>query len=256
MFRHALRTWLSGPTPPLLLCSLLSMAMLVCRLLQSRSPVFVFLAWNLVLAWVPLLASSAAARRLGRGRWGWMGLLLLVVWLAFFPNAPYLLTDFVHLRQRRLVPLWYDIGLLGAFAWTGMLLAVTSLQQVHQLVRKRHGRWVGWVTVAAASLLAGAGVFVGRFLRWNSWDLVTRPSELAADVSSRFLQSGAYPQAWGVTLVFGALLFAVYATWNAQRSVAGLHAQLYPIANATPSSTAPMPRSHNCIDHANRNHAP
>lgn len=219
MFREALRSWLAGPTPALVLCSLLSTSMLACRLFQSRSPVFVFLVWNLMLAWVPFLASAAAARRMRRGRLGLIGLLLLALWLLFFPNAPYLLTDFVHLRPRRLIPLWYDIGLLGAFAWTGMLLAVGSLHQVHQIVRTIHGPWAGWLTVATASLLAGAGVFVGRFLRWNSWDLITRPAELASDVAARFAGSETYAQAWGVTLVFGALLFAVYATWNAKRAV-------------------------------------
>jgi len=216
MVTKALRRWLASPTPPLLLCSMLSMSMLLCRLLQSKSPVYIFLAWNLLLAWIPLLASSAAVRRLRRNRWGLIGVALLAVWLTFFPNAPYLLTDFVHLRPRRLVPLWYDIAMLASFAWTGMLLAVTSLQQVHRLVRARNNPRAGWLLVGVATTFAGAGVYVGRFLRWNSWDLAMRPAALVADVSSRFAHPLSNPRAWGVTLVFGALLFAVYAAWNAR----------------------------------------
>lgn len=213
----ALRWLIRHPLAPLVACSGLAVALLAARVLQSRSPSFMFLCWNLVLAWVPLLLARWASRLSSQGVRGRWLLVLLALWLLFFPNAPYLVTDFLHLRARRAIPMWYDVGLLTAFAFTGMVLAMRSLEAVQRLVQARLGRWAAWSTVMLASLLAGAGIFIGRFLRWNSWDAVFRPRTVLADAAHRFLHPGTYPRSWGVTLVFGALLLALYIAWVAPR---------------------------------------
>jgi len=134
-----------------------------------------FLAWNLVLAWMPL----AAALGFTRSRQWWSRLGCGVAWLLFLPNAPYLVTDLVHLRGNE-NELWRHILEFGFAAWTGMLLGVVSLRIVHVDIERRHNACTGWLLVALATGLCAIGVVIGRFQRWNSWDLVIRPRAVAA----------------------------------------------------------------------------
>jgi uncharacterized membrane protein len=168
-----------------------------------------FLIWNLFLAWVPYgcaLAVRSAHRRRVRT-------LLLVplfaVWLGFLPNAPYLVTDFVHLRYRvGAAPLWFDAVMLASFAWAGVGLGAASLRMCTQVVRVRHGALAAAAFVPLAALATGFGIYLGRFVRLNTWDVATRPSTVLANVLSPLAHPFGHPHAWIVTLTF-ALFFAV-----------------------------------------------
>ena len=145
-----------------------------------------WLIWNLFLAWVPLLFALAldqlSARAPGTSE-GRGGRRLLAAgcaagWFFFFPNAPYIVTDFVHLNPRPPVPLWFDALLLMNFAWTGLLVGYGSLLLTERLVRARLGRPAGYAFATAALALASFGVHLGRFGRWNSWDVLRQPGSL------------------------------------------------------------------------------
>ena len=157
----------------LLAASVLCIATVEIRTNETGDSYYRFLAWNLLLAWIPLVLAIVAYARAQRGIdavvW-----LLLVPWLLFFPNAPYLLTDFIHLGEGP-APLWYDALMLSAFAWTGLLLGFASLYLVQMIVRRAYGSNVAWLGVVAALGLASAGVYVGRFIRFNSWDALLHP---------------------------------------------------------------------------------
>jgi len=131
-------------------------------------------------------------------------------WLIFFPNAPYILTDFQHLVKLRDVPVWYDVILLLWFAFTGLLLGMVSLFLMQEVIRREFGRWVGWGFVAVVSVLTSAGVYVGRFLRWNSWDIFRDPTGMAQYT----LKSAQEPslQSIGFTGLFGAFFLFLYIT--------------------------------------------
>jgi uncharacterized membrane protein len=132
-----------------------------------------FLVWNLFLAWIPL--AFAVSFRVARRRW--VAVLNGGAWLAFLPNAPYLITDLVHLQGRD--ELWRHILQYGVAAWTGTMLGVVSLRIMHVEVERRFGRAAGWTLVAASTALCAIGVVIGRFQRWNSWDLLRRPRSIA-----------------------------------------------------------------------------
>jgi uncharacterized membrane protein len=154
--------------PALLAASALCVATVALREHHTGSDFYRFLIWNLVLAWVPLvlaLAAYASARRGARGTSVAFG----VLWLLFFPNAPYLLTDFIHLRETPATPLWYDALMLASFAWTGLVLGYASLYLM-QMIWQRAVGTLSWLGVVAALALASLGVYVGRFLGFNSWD--------------------------------------------------------------------------------------
>ena len=159
------------------LCTL----MLIVRALYDGSSTHFGLQWNLFLAWLPMLGALVAynlGKRYGRRAWPLI-LPFLGLWLLFFPNAPYILTDFIHLRPVGDVPLWYDLILVITYALTGVFLGLVSLYLMQSLVRRAFGAVTSWVFTLGVLAVTGFGVYLGRFPRWNSWDLLTDPITLA-----------------------------------------------------------------------------
>lgn len=168
----------------LLAASALCVATVELRTARTGDPYYRFLVWNLFLAWVPfgfaLVAFVRARRRLDGGV-----AVLLVLWLLFFPNAPYLLTDFVHLDRGPTAPVWYDALMLSAFAWTALLLGFASLYLVQLIARRVVGRGGSWAVVVCALALGSVGVYLGRFVRFNSWDAIVRPGQVLDVIHDR-----------------------------------------------------------------------
>ncbi len=192
--------------------SAVALLLLAGRIAWTGSTLFSFLAWNLALAWLPLLTSTALSRWAPRGKAGAPVLVAAaVVWLLLFPNAPYVVTDFMHLHQHAKVPLWFDLAMLFAFAWAAGACGLVSLRQMHGLVRARAGELAGVAFVGATALLTGFGIYLGRFDRWNSWDVVTRPRALFGGVVEILVDPVHHARAYGVTAVFAALLLVAYA---------------------------------------------
>jgi uncharacterized membrane protein len=199
---------------PALLSSALSAAMFAGRVAVSGDDTYGFMIWNLILAWIPYLCSLWAA--VVARRYPWWGLPIpALLWLLFLPNAPYMVTDFLHLHHRPPVPVWYDSILLTSFAWTGCYLAVASLRIMQALVDNHLGQRASWAFVGVTLVLTGFGIYLGRFLDWNSWDLFTRPGGVLSDVLPRLLNPLDHPRTYGVTILFAAFLFVFYVTFVA-----------------------------------------
>jgi len=214
----------------LALSSVAALAVLAARFVYSGTAGYAFMVWNLFLAWIPLALALPIRFDRCRGRRGIaVAAALAFLWLLFFPNAPYLLTEFQHLHPQhavgarpirllssvspvRGVPLWYDVLLLLLFAWNGLLLGFVSLRIVQRAVSRRAGAAWGWVTVVLVLGLSGFGVSIGRFERWNSWDLFSRPAALLADVAGRLFNPLAHPRTTAVTVLFAGFLLLAYVT--------------------------------------------
>ncbi|MBF5043369.1 DUF1361 domain-containing protein [Aggregicoccus sp. 17bor-14] len=190
---------------PALLGSAAALALLLLRLRLSERASFIFLAWNLALAWAPYAFALCAAALGPRAPAPLQGA-LLVLWALFLPNAPYLLTDFVHLRVRPGVPVWLDIGLLALFAATGWLLGLLSLEVWRARWEARWGAAAAWALAALTCVACGYGIWLGRVLRWNSWDLLGAPGALCLQVLAHLRAPSAHPGLLSVTGVFGALM--------------------------------------------------
>jgi uncharacterized membrane protein len=200
---------------PLFLSSLLSLSIFAGRVLLSRNLViYRNLVWNLFLAWIPYLFSMLAIRIyvVYPRRW-WLLIVPACVWLAFFPNAPYILTDFLHLSYRPPIPMWYDIGLLASFAWNGLFLAVVSLKSMQELVKIYLGWFVSWIFAFFALALGGLGLYLGRFSGWNSWDLLFQPKQIFTDLATRLTQPLSNIGFFTFTFMFTALLMVTYLTY-------------------------------------------
>jgi uncharacterized membrane protein len=209
----------------LTLFSLYCAALEVARILYTGERRYDFLIWNLFLAWIPFVFAWALGSAAHRGIRS-SGLLVLgLCWLLFFPNAPYIVTDFVHLRGPANAPLWFDVVLIASFAFTGLLLGFLSLNRVQQLVSDVAGSALGWVVAAVALVLAAFGIFIGRFEARNSWDVIVQPAALARETWHQLTSPAAYPRTLGVTAsyaVFLALAHVGLRVVAGTRSTAGV----------------------------------
>ena len=142
---------------------------------------YAFLLWNLFLAWIPFIIAYFVYTTSIRRRWLYFVVpISAILWLLFFPNAPYILTDFQHLSYTSdEFPVWYDVILLIWFSFTGLFLGMVSLFLMQEIVRREFGRWFGWGFVVVVAFLTTIGIYMGRFLRWNSWDVLGNLSGMA-----------------------------------------------------------------------------
>jgi uncharacterized membrane protein len=196
----------------LVAASVISVILAKARMAYSNTNDYSTLIWNLSLAWIPFVVASVAyvvswSRRL---------LYLVVpvctiIWLIFFPNAPYILTDFQHLSTNaNNAPLWFDVLMLIWFAWTGLLLGVVSLHFMQEIVTRAFGRTTGWFFAILVTTLSSIGIFLGRFYRWNSWDILGDPMPIAHDIWGWLRHPFANLRVYGFTLLFALLFLFVY----------------------------------------------
>jgi uncharacterized membrane protein len=178
----------------------------------SGSERYAFLIWNLFLAWIPFIISYFTYTLTVRRRWIYLFIpIAAFLWLIFFPNAPYILTDFQHLAYGSDdLPVWYDVLMLVWFAFTGLLLGIVSLFLMQEIVRREFGPRVGWMFVVTVAGLSAAGVYMGRFLHWNSWDILRDPTGIALYSFQRAQNPSL--QSIGFIGLFAAFLLFLYIT--------------------------------------------
>jgi uncharacterized membrane protein len=195
--------------------SALVVAMVVVRVAYTGNDYHTNLLWNLFLAWIPfglaLCVYDGYRRGAGRVQLWATGAL----WLVFFPNATYIVTDFKWLRYSAGAPIWYDVVLIAAAAWCGLLLGFMSLYLMQAVVRSTFGAARAWVFVFGTLALGSFGVYLGRFERWNSWDVFTQPRLLAREIWPALANPQNHPKAVAVTVLFTAFLAMSYLVFYA-----------------------------------------
>jgi uncharacterized membrane protein len=190
--------------------SFAAMTLLLIRMLIHDWD-FIFLAWNLFLAWVPLIFIKAVWEMERRQNAPfWLLIICLFVWLLFFPNAPYIITDLKHLRGIADNMIWYDSLMIFTFSVAGFLTGLYSIRIVHRIVTKRWNEQLAWAWILFAMILSGFGVYLGRYGRWNSWDILTQPSSLLRGI----LESAQNPLAIKHTLSFSFVLMLLYFAFH------------------------------------------
>ena len=193
------------------IASAFCVAMLVARFWRMNNSHYGFMLWNLFLAWIPLLCSIIAFRFYERKVFSYVIFLLLAFsWLLFFPNSPYLVTDLIHLRSISSDIWWYDVIMFAAFAWTGFFMGFVSLQWMQDWIANLFGKVISWMFAIAALGLSAFGVYLGRFLRWNSWDIFFEPISLLSDVWQRIRHPLQYSPTMLFTVLLAGFLFCAY----------------------------------------------
>lgn len=181
-----------------------SLSLVWLRLEWSGSPRYQWLFWDLFLALIPLALAVCVASAWRHHQRVLAGA-LLVPWILFFPNAPYLLTELIHLRIPDAAPHWLDIAMLTSVSATGVVAGAMSLERVLVLTDRRVRLPIELAVCAAC----GFGMYLGRYARWNSWDVLTAPYALAADLSRYLLHPTAHAQAWLISAVFAGSVFCL-----------------------------------------------
>jgi uncharacterized membrane protein len=211
LFKLAFKRETALPMIALLFASGVSVALVVAKIIAARKFFLAFLVWNLFLAWLPLVLALLACdeyqqfpRRTGRF------IALSAGWLLFFPNAPYIFTDLIHLTVSVHRHYWVDMVLILACALTGLVIGFVSLFLMHSLVRRRFGWLAGWLFSAAIAGLTGIGIYLGRFLRLNSWDVVLRPFKLFHGLGNWLTDPWSQPTSRAFPVLFAAFLFIAY----------------------------------------------
>lgn len=182
------------------------------RILYSGTFHYFFMPWNLFLGFVPLFFSRMLRQYPALSKRRYLLLLMTFLWLLFFPNAPYMLTDLFHLRSREGMPMWYDLLFILSFAWTGLMAGFVSLWDIEQLILSRKIMDEKYIPRLSSALLliSSFGIYLGRYLRWNSWDIFLHPLDLMKDIADRFLHPFHHIETWGMTLLMGFFLNVLY----------------------------------------------
>ena len=185
----------------LLLSIIFAISLVLIRMKITNSHFYIFLIWNLFLAGIPyiisqtmknhvLLQSSKVYRYFG-----------LITWIIFLPNSPYIITDLIHLENGNSNLVWFDLFLVFVFAVNGLLLGLLSMLDMFQIISFRYSKKVACITMIKASFLAGYGIYLGRFLRFNSWDIMIQPKSL-------------FNQMILITFIFGGFIWILFSLMN------------------------------------------
>lgn len=180
-----------------------------------------FLVWNLFLAWLPVILAWLLVKHLSSQPWvSPLGLIYSFLWLGFLPNSFYIASDFIHVRYASANETLYYVATILLFTLTGFLLGFSSLLMVHRQLIKRFGRLQSHFSVGAVLLLCSFAIYLGRVLRWNTWDVLVNPAGIIFDVSDRLINPAAYGQTFQVTMFFFILLGSLYGVvWKATESL-------------------------------------
>lgn len=189
---------------------ILCVALLTIRLKATNSFFFLFLGWNLILAMIPYgISVTLLAQKKLYSKW-WFRIPIIMLWILFLPNAPYLITDLQHLRVTPQATLWYDILLLFSFIIYALILMIFSVRHMETLLPKKWGETKRFFSIASIFLLCGFGIYLGRYLRWNSWDVIQNPSDLLDQIWMQITQPKKHIRTWLVTSIYGVLLSSIY----------------------------------------------
>lgn len=200
-----------APVVAMTFASAVSVSLVTARMLWTGNLHFAFLVWNLFLAWLPLIFAVLACKHYRNGEkrnWRFAG--LAGAWLLFFPNAPYIFTDVIHLLYGRFQHFWVDLMLILLSAFTGLVLGFVSLYLMQSVVTRVYGRAASWFFVAAVAGLSSFGIYLGRFLRFNSWDVLVKPVKLYHSINAWAADPLATSNSFTFPVLFATFLFITY----------------------------------------------
>jgi uncharacterized membrane protein len=213
------KLWLSLKTkkPPvltirhwLMISSLFSLMLLVVRIMTSGQLSYAFLAWNLILAYIPFLISDWLNKHQEFFNHRINLFSVLSVWLLFMPNSFYILTDLFHLDNMGWGHPWFDLTLILSFAWNGVLLGILSIRKMEMLLKRSKGKFISALVVCAVMWLNAFGIYIGRFLRFNSWDVIINPFSLFDELADIIRNPYDYRYVWAMSFCFAFFMIILY----------------------------------------------
>jgi uncharacterized membrane protein len=195
----------------LMLSSLFSICLAFARVVYTGQLMFLSLIWNLFLAFIPYALTRLLMQRPGWVENKWKFGIASFVWLLFIPNSFYIITDLFHLEERAVIPLWFDLALIFSFAWNGLLMGILSVRQMEKLWQSK------WqqneiLFIYPIMLLNAFGIYIGRYLRYNSWDVVSNPFGLSEDIVYLLIHPIRNRFDWSMIICFSVFMTLIYLT--------------------------------------------
>lgn len=182
--------------------------LIIFRVMYAQNTGYLFLVWNIFLAWIPYVLSTQFGQY--RQKEKWKQLFLLGSWLVFFPNALYIVTDLVHLRDETNMPWWFDAMLLFAVAFAGLLMAFVSLRNAEKYLAGIFSKKIIQLFTLALLFLGSFGVYLGRFERWNSWNIINDPFQLTFNIADCIINPIDNYKVWAITVLFTGVYSLLY----------------------------------------------
>ena len=191
--------------------SLISCSLLGARIISTMSLSYGFLVWNVFLAWLPALLAWKIIRYHDKNSLRPTVILWIIAWVLFLPNTFYIVSDFIHLHTVGGASKLFDAALLFAFSLTGFLLGIASLAVVHSWLNTYIKKRNSGILIGGVILLSSFAIYLGRYQRWNSWDIIFNPLGILFDISDRIIHPTSHPETFTTTLLFFILIGGVYA---------------------------------------------
>ncbi len=180
-------------------------------LFSGKAATFSYLPINLLIAWAAFGSTLLLQTVLKRIRWSsWLGIGISAFWLVLLPNTFYMISDYIHLRSVPVNSLLFYVALFTSFIINSLILGFLSIFLVHRELLKRVSARVAMLFVQLVILASSYGIYVGRVLRWNTWDIVTNFPSLVFDISDRLLHIFSYPTMISITASIYVLLASFY----------------------------------------------
>ncbi|HUP26695.1 MAG TPA: DUF1361 domain-containing protein [Candidatus Limnocylindrales bacterium] len=198
-------------TKALLISNLVSIVLFGLRVIATHNTYYWFLFWNLLLAWMPAIFAILLRRQLKRKSWQEpLPILLTFLWLGFLPNSFYLMSDLIHLQNTGDIGVLFDVVLFLSCIWNGVVAGMLSLVWVHKVLLQKTRSVIAAGIVGAVLAMTSFAIYLGRTLRWNTWDVLVNPAGILFDVSERVINPLEHPQVLVTTLTFFVLLGSMY----------------------------------------------
>ena len=188
-----------------------SLSLFLLRFLATGTLRYWFLMWNLLLSVMPLCFALLLDNNFKNNRWlSGKNLLFTILWLSFLPNSFYIISDLIHLRSTGEISVLFDAVLITSFVICGLVFGMMSVYIIHKQLLNRLSPLRSNLLISAVLLLSSFAIYLGRYLRWNSWDVALSPAGIIYDVSDRIINPVANVQTFGITLTFFIVLISTY----------------------------------------------
>lgn len=209
------------------LSSLVSVGLFFYGVILNGDATYGYLIWNLFLAWLPLLFAIRLMQVLRQKLWSsWEALIYSFLWILFLPNSFYMISDYIHLQEFQRDSVLFDSLMFTSFIYTAIALGFSSLYLIHLQLKRRFTSRVAAAWIAFTLFVCSISIYVGRDLRWNSWDIFTNTGGLLFDLSDRLLNPSSYPRMFVTIITFWVLLLSMYfVLWRGSKLLQQMHAK-------------------------------
>jgi len=189
-----------------------SCLLLAARIFITGDWTYLFLVWNLFLAFIPFAITQWLSRSNNYAQRKMKTVIVLFIWLLFIPNSFYILTDLFHLDKFESAPKWFDLLLLFSFAWNGIVLGIVSIRRTEIILENVTGRSFSLFIIFIVMWLNAFGIYIGRYLRFNSWDILTQPFSLFKEMFEVLFHPLRNKMEWGMIAVYAVFMTMLYIT--------------------------------------------